>query len=318
MSLAADTAGAAPKASGKLDDLMLAMDVVDTLRHRADLVARELNEAGREDALLEKLRDIYRQQGIAVPDHILKDGVKALKEQRFVYSPPGQGIRRTLATLYVRRSVHGKRVLAIVVALIAGWGVWQFAVVQPGRQAEEAARVELVQTLPTKLSATFGEIMALSSDQDARARAQALRGDAERALQRGDRETAARSIGELASLREVLAQEYVLTIVSRPGAETGVWRRPPRNPLGRNHYLIVEAVAPDGRKLTLPIRNEESGETESVTMFGVRVPQEMFDRIARDKRDDGIVQFNRFGVKRRGQMTADYLMPFEGGMITKW
>ncbi len=53
-------------------------------------------------------------------------------------------------------------------------------------------------------------------------------------------------------------------------------------------------------------------------MFGVRVPQDMFERIARDKRDDGIVQLNRFGVKRRGQLQPDYLMPFEGGMITKW
>lgn len=318
MSAITDTAGAGPKASGKLDDLMLAMDVVDTLRHREDLVARELNDAGREEVLLEKLRDIYRQQGIAVPDHILRDGVKALREQRFVYSPPGPGFKRTLATLYVRRAVYGKRVLAVVAALGLGWGVWQFTVVQPERQAAQAARVELTQTLPARLSVSFNEITALSSDRSATERAQALKADAERALQRGDREATSRAIGELASLREVLAQEYVLTIISRPGAETGIWRRPPRNPLGRNHYLIVEAIAPDGRKLTLPIRNEETGETESVAMFGVRVPQEMFDRIARDKRDDGIVQFNRFGVKRRGQMTADYLMPFEGGMITKW
>jgi hypothetical protein len=30
-----------------LDDVMLAMDVVDTLRHRAHLVRRELNEKDR-------------------------------------------------------------------------------------------------------------------------------------------------------------------------------------------------------------------------------------------------------------------------------
>jgi hypothetical protein len=113
-------------------------------------------------------------------------------------------------------------------------------------------------------------------------------------------------------------REYVLTIVSRPGADTGVWRRPPRNPLGRNHYLIVEAIAPGGQKLALPIRNEETGATETVTMFGVRVPEVMFDAVVRDKQQDGIVQHNRFAVKRRGTLTPEYLMPFEGGMITKW
>jgi hypothetical protein len=310
-------ASAAPNA-GTLDDLMMAMDVVDTLRHRDDLVTRELNDGAREDALVEKLRGIYREQGIAVPDHILRDGVKALKDQRFVYSPPGKGLKRSLATLYVKRGVHAKRLATLCAVLGIGWGVWFFSVEQPKQQAADAARIELTQTLPSRLTASFNDITSLSSDAEVRNRANALKADGERALQRGDRAAAAKSIAELAALRDVLAQDYVLTIVSRPGAETGVWRRPPRNPSGRNHYLIVEAIASDGRKLSLPIRNEETGETETVNIFGVRVPQEMFDRIARDKRDDGIVQFNRFGVKRRGQLSAEYLMPFEGGMITKW
>jgi hypothetical protein len=31
-----------------------------------------------------------------------------------------------------------------------------------------------------------------------------------------------------------------------------------------------------------------------------------------------MVQKNLFGVKRRGMLTVDYQMPFEGGFITKW
>ena len=45
--------GAAP-----LDDVMMAMDVVDTLRHREQWVNRELDESGRQAALLERLRQI--------------------------------------------------------------------------------------------------------------------------------------------------------------------------------------------------------------------------------------------------------------------
>ena len=59
----------------KLDDVLLAMDVVDTLRHREQLVARELDEEGREEELLQRLKDIYEAQGIEVPERILKDGV---------------------------------------------------------------------------------------------------------------------------------------------------------------------------------------------------------------------------------------------------
>ena len=88
--------------------------------------------------------------------------------------------------------------------------------------------------------------------------------------------------------------------------------------MGRSAVAVRSGPCGSGSRLALPIRNEETGETQTVTQFGVRVPQEMYERIARDKRDDGIVQFNRFAVKRRGTLAVDYLMPFEGGMITQW
>ncbi len=47
--------------SAPLSDVMLAMDVVDTLRHNQDLVARELNGEAREKQLIDKLREIYHQ-----------------------------------------------------------------------------------------------------------------------------------------------------------------------------------------------------------------------------------------------------------------
>lgn len=100
----ADTALAQGKPQ-TLDDLMIAMDVVDTLRHREDLVRRELNEEGREGDLIARLRKIYRDQGIEVPDQILADGVKALKDSRFVYTPPPAGWKRSLLTQIGRAHV---------------------------------------------------------------------------------------------------------------------------------------------------------------------------------------------------------------------
>src|SRR3954451_17958329 len=44
-------------------ELMLAMDVVDTLRHQDNLVTRELNETRSEAQLIERMRQIYRDQG---------------------------------------------------------------------------------------------------------------------------------------------------------------------------------------------------------------------------------------------------------------
>ena len=109
-----DAPAAAP---ATLDDVMLAMDVVDTLRHRERLVERELNEEAREEQLIERLRALYKSQGIEVPDNVIAQGVKALKESRFVYTPPKPSLGRALATLWVKRTTYGKWVAATLPAL---------------------------------------------------------------------------------------------------------------------------------------------------------------------------------------------------------
>jgi hypothetical protein len=308
----------APGSPQKLDDIMIAMDVVDTLRHREDLVRRELNEEGREAELVDRLRQIYRDQGIEVPDNVLADGVKALKESRFAYTPPSAGWKRSLLTLWARRDTHGRRLGALAALLIAGFAAYYFVVARPARLAEERARVEITETLPKALRRTHADVLAIAADDAAKQKAASLLADGELAIRSGDRAGIGKATAELGSLKQQLTQEYTLTIVSRVGEPTGVWRRPPGKSDARNYYLIVEAIAPDGRKLSLPIRNEENGATETVAKFGVRVPREVFEAVAQDKRDDGIVQRNQFGFKRRGKLALEYQMPFEGGFITKW
>ena len=61
------TAKAAPKQQS-LDDLMLSMDVVDTLRHRQHLVEREINSEERDQKQIERLRENYTSQEIEVND----------------------------------------------------------------------------------------------------------------------------------------------------------------------------------------------------------------------------------------------------------
>src|SRR5271157_4766440 len=95
-------------APAKLDDLMMAMDVVDTLRHRERLIERELNEEVREEQLIARLRALYKSQGLDVPESVIAQGVKALKESRFVYTPPKPGFERWLAQIWVKRAAIGK------------------------------------------------------------------------------------------------------------------------------------------------------------------------------------------------------------------
>ncbi len=414
----------------ELDQVMLAMDVVDTLRHQQDLVDRELASDEREQALIAKVKRMYASQGLEVTDDIIAEGVAALREDRFAYRPPPPRGPLWLARLYVNRRFWAKVGAVLAALVVAGVLIYRFAYVGPevrgrmqaardlntliGQQQDQISvakqrlahltqalsrarsqapqpaavadmrlsaeagqqlaaaetnlkafdklpltpnldadnlatqgeavkrrleqRASLVRelnahlakaeaaltgltelgVLPQKLLSQRNSLLAESRDEKARVQAEKLYTDATGALNRGDVQGALRYSTALQQLQDQVVQEYELRIVSRPGTQSGVWRTPPNRPGTRNYYIVVEAVTPKGERLSLPITSEEDGATKNVQQWGLRVDAATFDRIRRDKQDDGIVQNNRFGVKPRGYLGPQYLMPTAGGAITQW
>jgi hypothetical protein len=292
-----------------LNDLMLAMDVVDTLRHGEALVERELSAEERRTKMIERLREIYRQQGITVPDRVLAEGVAALEENRFVYKPRTGGFAFTLARLYVRRGAIGKTVgiaAAIIVAVIAGY---IFLIRQPAQRDLADLRNEL-----TALPAT---IVAEAVDPVVDAAAQQTAADGLEALDAGNRGAARDAVESLQATLNELRAIYDVRIVSRPGADTAVTRIPPNN-VGENFYVIVEAIGPDGELVPRSIRSEEDQTTQRVEQWGVRVPEATFNAIVADKTDDGIVQNAVIGDKPRGELAINWRVPTLGGFIHTW
>jgi hypothetical protein len=302
----ADPAGVEPKSQQPLDEVMLAMDVVDTLRRRRRLVERELDAEGRELDLKQRLRRIYAAQGIEVPDHVLEEGVAALKEERFVYKAPPKRLATRLAHLYVSRASWGKWVVGGVAVLLLAGLIYHFTVVVPRSQ------------LPQRLEVMYQSVTEVAESGEATRQADQLYKTAGAALRNGDQEAAQAGLDSLRELRSRLEQAYTLQIVSRPGERSGVWRVPDANTDARNYYIIVEALAADGRPLQVPVVNEETGRTERVSKWGLRVEEDVFRRIAADKRDDGIIQRREFGVKRSGRLQPDYRIPTTGAAITRW
>jgi hypothetical protein len=313
MSTTTATAEKAP-----LDEVMLAMDVVDTLRHRQDLVERELAGDAREKQLIEKLREIYQQQGIEVTDAVLMEGVKALDESRFVYTPPKPSLGVSLAKLYVGRKKWGPAALAIALILVVGLGGYFFAY-RPYQQAQvEGARVELSEKLPAQMDALYQTIFEETKVQQAVTEAEQLRTRGKTAAAEGNRTGAEQAIASLTGLRDQIRQEYQLKIVNREGQKTGFWTFPEVNTAATNYYVVVEAIGADGKPLTLPVTNEENGQTENVAIWGVRVPEGTYRSVESDKKDDGILQRNILGLKEYGFLDVDYVMPVLGGAVTRW
>ena len=289
-----------------LDDIMLAMDVVDTLRRRQRLVERELDETGRGQDLKQRLKRIYAQQGIDVPDHVLEQGVAALKEDRFKYEPLQGGFARRLALIYIGRGRWGKWLGGGAAAAVLAAAANYVVVVAPQ------------QALPEDLKTAHAEAVSLARSERARERLQQVLDDGQAALRADDHGSARAALDELRQLQQKLDLEYTIQIVNRPGQQSGIWRVPDINTRARNYYLVVEAVARDGDRLEIEVGNEESGEAESVTQWGLRVDEATFENVRRDKQDDGIIENDRVGSKQRGVLEPRYDFPTTGGTITRW
>ncbi|MCB1501393.1 MAG: hypothetical protein KDK07_16675 [Bauldia sp.] len=315
----ADTATApAPEAPpAKLDDLMLAMDVVDTLRHEEALVEKELGQDQRDEALKARLRQIYESQGLTVTDRILDEGIRALKESRFAYTPPQPSFATFMARLWIRRKTLGPVLLILVGLVVAfvGWQIWRAG--EAARLAEKI-RIEITETLPKALAAAADAARTAATDPDAIARIDTLVAAGTAAQKAGDADAMRQAISDLDALRAALVQTYQLRIVSRPGEDTGVFRIPDVNEGAKNYYIIVEPVTASGEVLSLPVVNEEDGKTHTVSKWGLRVPEATYNAIRDDKSDDGIVQDNVLGEKPSGTLKVSYRMPVETGAITEW
>ncbi len=290
-----------------LDEGMSAMDVVDVLRHQQDLVARELNAGEREQQLLERLRKIYKGQGMEVPDHILKEGIKALEDERFKYSPHEKS---TLAQLYVTRGAWGKPLTTLLLIIGFALTAYYFIQIRPLQQERKA--------IPLDIAKTFNQIHSVSKDPSLTAKLFQVRESAETAYDNNNYAAAKSFQQELKDSLTILQQDFKIRIISRPNESSGIWRVAEVNSTNRNYYLIVEAINKNNQTISLPILNEENNQRVTVKKWGLRVDRETFNRVANDKRDDGIIQNNIVGEKKRGTLTPTYRINTNGNAITEW
>jgi len=220
------------------------------------------------------------------------------------------GVGRSLATLYVTRGRWGKWVGGTVTIVAVALLAFQLFVRGPELRA--------IEELPVDLEGAYQGIVIATQNPDALQDAQGFKNAGEAAIAQRDYDAARAAVGELTVLSNRLQLQYELRIVSRPGEQSGVLRVPDDNRGARNYYLIVEAIGADGTPLRLPIVSEEDGRTRGVREWGLRVDEETYQRVAADKRDDGIIQQAVVGAKRRGELEPQYSVPATGAAITEW
>ncbi|MGN6101420.1 MAG: DUF6384 family protein [Devosia sp.] len=295
-----------------MTDEMLAMDVVDTLRRGIDLPPEAEPETVRA-----RLRLLYAQEGIEVSEAALDQGFAAAADDRFAFTP-AHGPAALLARLYVARRGWGPPVLALALAVLVGLGAYFFGYRPYTASLAERERIELAQTLPARMDELYQAIFNETKVQSAVVDAEAIRSRGKDAAAKGNRAGADQAVAELTALRDTLEQSYTLRVADRSGLRPGFWTIPNNNTEATNYYIVVEAVDANGQVLSLPIVNGETGRTEVVNRWGVRVPQGVYDAVIADKQDNGVIDHGLVGFKQDGFVDVDYVVPVLGGTLTQW
>lgn len=310
---ARDEMDAATAGSADLTDAMLAVDVANTVRRTGDVAV-----STAESVLRDTLRAQYRQQGIAVSDAALDIGIAAAADGRFGYQPPGRGLGVTAARLYVVRDRWLPATVAVVLMFVIGFGGF-FLVYRPWHESQaQQAELDLSQRMPAAMDALYQTIYDETKVQQAANDALAIRDRGKEAAGKGDRAAAQQALDDLTLVRDRLREDYQLKVVDGAGAKWGFWTFPKSNSEATNYYLVVQPLDAQGKPETLPVRDEETGRTEAVSVWAERVPEEVYRAVEADKADDGIIEQSLVAVKDFGFLEPDYLVQVLGGQLTRW
>lgn len=189
------------------------------------------------------------------------------------------------------------------------------------RRASIQQQGERLNALSSELSTITASLAQHVSDPEAQKEARELTTAAETALSAGQLESAQNAIAQLRDYLIFVRSAFVLRIVNRPGIKSGIDRyfTDASGKRVAGYYVIVEALDSTGRAITQWIRNEEDGRLKQTTLWGERIPKDVYEKINKDKLDNGRIDQDIVGAKKAGSAKNIYSMiPQSVGRITRW
>lgn len=289
------------------------MDVATALRQSRELAEKELALDETKVKLRERLRAAAIESGDAVNDAEIEVAIDQYYASLHTFAEPTSGLRVFVAHAWVRRASTAISAGAVLAALALIW--WLFlreSAPMSGPVREQARVTEAWEPL----SRTLERARSIAADDAARAAVDALAREAEPAHAERDLATLARLGSRAAQLLAALEEDYELHVISRDGEKSGIdaYYEDESGKRVSGYYLIVEARTRDGRILERTVRDAEQQRDARVRTWGEQVDKAVYDRVAADKRQDGIVDATLFATKPRGALAELVVMPGSDGL----
>jgi hypothetical protein len=294
------------------------MEVASTLRKERTTAQKQLNLDETKALLRERLLQTTKVTGEKLTPAEIDMAIEQYFDNLHTFEEPSRDFSVMLAHLYVRRALLLKWFLAVVavLALVAAWRVGQGALEKKQLEdlwtaSEGHAKAIVTWTDDPKLARSLQTKVALTTA----------------ARDRRDLPQLQALEAELAKLETLYKTEYQVVILSQPGTPSATERKYTDSDGTRTSgfYVFVEARNKDGSLRKMSIKNRETGEFEQVARWGEQVPESVFNRLAADKKTDGVLDETLFASKHRGQAEESVVLPGDDGQplqrqgqITSW
>jgi hypothetical protein len=318
-----------PAKSDQADTLSVAemlriMDVATALRQDRELVETQLNIDQLKALLREKMISAAKVTGEEVSTEEVDAAIDRYYSRLYTFEEPANSLSLSLAHLYVRRLEIAKwGGLALVSVLL----VWWLFLSPRGPLTVTGRNLQRVERLSAEIAEREATIRALTRDPSVSADVARLDAEAKTYGNQGDAQKLESVRARLAGLETRLGDQYNVTVASPVGGRSAVQRlfRDKDGQRVSGYYVIVQAKRPDGSVLTRRVHDDEKNQDKDVTTWAERVPKEVYDRLAKDKKEDGILNETTFAVKKRGEPDEVITMPGPAGQplrrlgqITEW
>ena len=251
------------------------MDVATEMRNQRETVEKEFAVDETKRLLREKLLQTTAITGERVTEAEVDAAIEAYFSTLYTYREPKGSLPLMLAHLYVRRGQLAIVGLLAATLLVTAWWTMHIAATKFSRSARSNRKASRIES-------------AISSDL---MRARAI-----------SKDTAV--IEELDRWQDQskLDDVYEVRILADPNEQSGFTRYfEDENGRRPAYYLIVYAKNEKGQLLRRTIENAETRQTVKVDRWAEQVPKDVYDRIAEDKKSDGILNETLFAVKERGK-----------------
>lgn len=306
-----------------LAEMTRIMDVAGTLRREQALVEQQLNLDELKAELRQRLLAAAQVSGDAVTPEQVDAAVEHYYDRLHTYQEPPLSVETALAHIYVRRGAITKWAIAIGVVVATFWGLL-VAGFLPGERREAKLASRAYQDVESSVAA----INKVSDEPDVEQEAAAALATAKVLRDEGKTEEL-KALGlKQENFLAKLMRQYELTIPSTPGEESAFpmdYTDANSKTVRSGYYVIVEARAPDGTAVKVPIRDRQTGKTNFTSRWAEQVPEGVYDRLKADKQADGLLDERVFGIKKRGERNLQVRLQGSGddsiergGQLTQW